>query len=39
MSWHFRDHCIVATDLKITVRHFADYSLLFFAPQCGMNFI
>jgi hypothetical protein len=48
MSWHFRDHCIVATDWKIAALHFADYSSRIFgaivrheflAPLCGMNFI
>jgi hypothetical protein len=39
MSWHFRDHCIVATDWKIAALHFADYSSRFFTPLRDMNFI
>jgi len=39
MWWHFRDHCIVATDWKIAALHFADYSLRFFPPLRDMNFI
>jgi hypothetical protein len=37
MWWHFRDHCIVASDWKIAALHFADYSSRFLAPLCGMN--
>jgi hypothetical protein len=39
MWWHFRDHCIVASDWKIAALHFADYSPRFFAPLRDMNFI
>jgi hypothetical protein len=39
MRWHFRDHCIVATDLKIAALHIADYLPLFFVPLRHMNFI
>jgi hypothetical protein len=39
MWWHFRDRCIVATDLENAALHFADYSPRFFVPRRDMNFI
>jgi hypothetical protein len=39
MRWHFRDHCIMATDLKIAALHIAEYSPRILVPQRDMNFI
>jgi hypothetical protein len=39
MPWHFRDHCIVATDSKIAALHIADYLPRFFVLLRDVNFI